>query len=317
MTRCWVCGCDDTVIWKAADVQRPLQPDDLRITDARFGTTLPLRRCRRCAFVFADGPVDVVPLYEQLADPAYIETGDTRALQMAWLLDHLFEHRPQPATLLDIGAGTGLLVAEALRRGIDAIGVEPSRRLAAHARSRGVPILEGTLPHPALQGRTFDVVALVDVIEHVTAPVALLRDAAERVSPEGILVLVTPNLASVPARLMGRRWWHFRLAHIGYFSPRSLAVAAERAGCRVEETFSARWFFRLRYIAERASRYAPVGAVNRAADRLTLLRRLYERTISFNLHDSMGAILRRQGDGAAITGDKRLPQGRLPGVAHD
>lgn len=309
MTRCWVCGSDETDVWKAG-INRPLRPDDLRITDSRYGTTLSLRRCRTCSFVFADGGIDdLVGLYQQLADPAYLESGDTRALQMDWLLSHVLERRPFLKSVLDVGAGTGLLVDAARRRGLEAVGLEPSRALAAHAAAAAIPVVEGVLPHPALASRTFDLVTLVDVIEHVADPVLLLQRCAAQVADGGILVVVTPDVGSVPARLMGRRWWHYRLAHIGYFSRRSLAVAAGKAGLAVEETFSVRWFFRLRYVAERAGRYLPVGSVNRAADRLGLLRRLYERTIAFNLHDSIGVVLKRHDGKDRQKDDKKPPSG--------
>jgi 2-polyprenyl-3-methyl-5-hydroxy-6-metoxy-1,4-benzoquinol methylase len=302
--RCWVCQSPDTAIAKKG-VSRPLRVDDLRITDDRYGTTLSLRRCRACGFVFADGEVDDISgLYRALNDPDYLETGDTRRLQMAWLLDHVLERHAPLRSLLDVGAGAGLLVDAARRRGLDAVGVEPSRALAAHAVQSGIPVIEGVLPNAALEHRTFDVVTLVDVIEHVATPVELLRQCAERLSPHGVLIVVTPDVASVPARLMGKRWWHYRLAHIGYFSEGSLAVAARQANLAIAETFSVRWFFRLRYVAERVGQYLPLRTVNRVADRLGPLRRLYERTIAFDLHDSIGVALRPVADERSRDADK-------------
>ena len=63
---------------------------------------------------------------------------------------------------------------------------------------------------------------LVDVIEHVADPLALLRGARDYVAPGGLVLLVTPDVDSVAARLFGKRWWHLRLAHVGYFNRRSL-----------------------------------------------------------------------------------------------
>jgi 2-polyprenyl-3-methyl-5-hydroxy-6-metoxy-1,4-benzoquinol methylase len=288
-------------------VNRPLQPHDLRITDSAYGTTLALRRCRRCGFIFAEGDVaDILRLYRQLRDPEYLESSDTRALQMQWLLNHVLERRPTLVSLLDVGAGSGLLVQAARRRGLDALGLEPSQTLVEYASRAGVPIVEGALPTSGLGDRTFDLVTLVDVIEHVAGPVELLAECGARLNPGGVLVVVTPNVRSIPARLMGKRWWHYRLAHIGYFSRPSLEVAASRANLAIVETFSTRWFFRLRYLAERADRYLPLQAINRAADHVGLLRRLYERTVGFDLHDSIGVILQ---SGSGRSADKRLPNG--------
>ena len=38
-----------------------------------------------------------------------------------------------------------------------------------------------------------------------------------------MLVIVTPDIGSLAARIMGGRWWHYRVAHINFFNRRSLA----------------------------------------------------------------------------------------------
>ena len=37
-------------------------------------------------------------------------------------------------------------------------------------------------------------------------------------------MITSALLSSIAARVMGNRWWHFRLAHIGYFDGRSFPV---------------------------------------------------------------------------------------------
>src|SRR5690606_19629035 len=122
------------------------------------------------------------------------------------------------------------------------VGVEPSERLAAAGRGRGLEVVTGTLPHAGLAGRKFDLVTVVDVIEHVTDPVALLRHAAAHLDAGGILAVVTPDLGSGTARLVGRRWWHFRAAHVGYFDRGTLARAASAAGLVERRRSRPRWY---------------------------------------------------------------------------
>src|SRR5437870_2146394 len=108
--KCAICESVDTSPWKERGIQRPLQPQDLQITDHRYGVTLSLRRCQRCGFIFAEGDeiAELTSLYERLEDPAYEQSQDSRALQMAWLLDRALRRRPGARTMLDIGAGLGL-----------------------------------------------------------------------------------------------------------------------------------------------------------------------------------------------------------------
>ena len=152
--------------------------------------------------------------------------------------------------------------------------------MAAAPGVNGVEIIQGTFPHPALAGRKFD------VIEHVTAPVTLLSHCREALTPGGVLLVVTPDVGSFLARRLDVRWWHFRLAHVGYFNRASLSRAAECAGLSPVTWFRARWFFRVHYLAERMSAYLPVGWWNRFALRIPPLAWLYRRVIPVNLFDS-------------------------------
>jgi 2-polyprenyl-3-methyl-5-hydroxy-6-metoxy-1,4-benzoquinol methylase len=299
--RCWICGLSDTERWKPRDIDRPLSADDLQITDQRYGVTLALWRCRRCGFIFADGAdlQNLAGLYEQLSDPVYLESQRARSLQMRWLLDQVLRAKQDARTLLDVGAGGGLLVAEARRRNLDAIGVEPSRSLVEGARRvSGVELIRGFFPHAQLAGRTFDVICLVDVIEHLTDPVQMLRHCATALSPDGLLVVVTPDVGSLTARLLGNHWWHYRLAHVGYFSKGSLRRAAAEAGFVPMAEIRAKWFFTVEYIAKRLARYLPMGRLNDLARRHALLRRVYGQVVPLNPRDSMVVFLRHRPDGA-------------------
>ena len=147
-------------------------------------------------------------------------------------------------------------------------------------------MLEGRLPLAALGSRTFDLVTLVDVIEHVTDPVGLCRDAAARLAPGGRIVVVTPDVESIAARVLGRRWWHFRVAHIGYFSPRSFSRAAERAGLRVVDRERARWYFPVGYLVDRTREYLPIPSLPALLAGANVVSRLREMVVPLNLFDS-------------------------------
>ena len=99
----------DTRPWKARNIHRSLVPEDLQITDRRYGVTLSLWKCGTCDFIFANDEdlSELVSLYEQLSDPGYVETQETRALQMRWVLRAAQTVHPTAVSVLDIGAGMG------------------------------------------------------------------------------------------------------------------------------------------------------------------------------------------------------------------
>jgi SAM-dependent methyltransferase len=289
-----VCDAREAAEWKPRNLERDLVPEDLRITDDRYGVTLALWRCRRCEFIYSDaGEVaELVSLYSRLDDPAYEEGEVSRKLQMRWLVERAWKARPGARSLLDVGAAAGLLVKEAGQAGLLAEGVEPSHSLVQAGCAAGLTLHEGVLPHPDLTGHRFDVVTLVDVIEHVADPLALLRSARESVEPDGLVLLVTPDVDSAASRLFGKRWWHLRLAHVGYFNRRSLDEAVRVTGFETEEEFRARWFFEVGYLADRMVQYLPVGWLNRAVRATPGLRALYDVVIPLNLGDSFVRLLR-------------------------
>jgi Methyltransferase domain len=147
--RCWICGTPGALHWKARTIQRPLEPADLRITDHRYGATLSLLRCGACGFIFSNDKevAELGSLYERMSDPGYEESQEGRALQMRWLLSKARKANPLARSLLDVGAGSGLLVAEAKRFGFEAVGIEPSRWLVQTARRLyQVDLIQGFFP---------------------------------------------------------------------------------------------------------------------------------------------------------------------------
>lgn len=298
--RCCVCGESRSTPWKERNLDRPLVPEDFLITDARYGVTLSLVRCDGCGFIYAvdDELSRLTALYEALEDQNYEDGEDFRGLQMSWLLRHCRKLRPEARSLLDVGAAAGLLLRQASELGFDAEGVEPSHSLVEAARAYGVAIHEGILPHDAVAGRNFDVVTTIDVIEHVSDPVALIRTAAQYLAPGGILAVVTPDVGSLAARLLGARWWHFRLAHVCYFDRKSLDAAVASAGLRVVSRKRAKWFFEAGYLADRMTQYLPVAGLNRFLRRVPGIRALYNVVIPLNLGDSFFLILERIDDPA-------------------
>jgi SAM-dependent methyltransferase len=214
---------------------------------------------------------------------------------MEWLLRKAKAARPGAKTLLDVGAASGMLVRAAEREGLTAEGVEPSESLVQRGIAQGAKLHAGVLPHPALGDRKFDIVMLADVIEHVRDPVELLRLARAHVAESGVMLVVTPDVSSVAARLLGPRWWHLRLAHVGYFDDRSFEAACAAAGMQIVDTARAKWFFKAGYLAERTERYLPTRPINRLGRALPGVRRAYEQVIPLNLFDSTLFVLRPTG----------------------
>lgn len=282
---CWVCEGSQCFLYKPSNLNTAVTSRDFVITDTNYGVTGELIKCSNCGFIQCTNLTDVLNFYEDLEDPSYEATRKGRALQAEKMMLDILKHA-KGKRLLDIGAGSGILVEEARKRGVDAVGIEPSRWLWQKARDLDLPVTLGIFPHAEVKG-PFDVITLIDVIEHVNNPVGLLKDAANALSPEGILVISTPDIGSIVAKILGNKWWHLRVAHIGYFTAKNLKLAAEKVGLRPVHEGSAKWYFAGDYVIERVNGYLPKFA------RLPKLKFLKKITIPFNLGDSAFIIFKK------------------------
>jgi SAM-dependent methyltransferase len=285
-SQCWVCGSSGLSLAKPSNIKDALTSAPFSITDSHYGTTGAIYRCSNCEFLQCSDLAEVLKFYESLEDPAYEAGREERSLQARELLEVAKEIKPG-ARLLDVGAGSGMLVEQALLMGYQAEGVEPCVWLHKMAQQRNLPVHLGTFPHPAVTGQ-FDVITLIDVVEHVSNPVELLREIAGRLSSNGEAIVVTPDVGSVAARVLGWKWWHFRVAHIGYFNKRSLFLALDRAGLQPVLVRRPGWFFTADYLWERVQRYVPKPL------RLAVPRFLARRVVPVNLRDSWFIACRRK-----------------------
>ena len=100
---------------------------------------------------------------------------------------------PANAKLLEIGCGTGHNVTMLERFGqVDAIEIDPEARAFAERRL-GRPV--GSAPLPSLAGvprRHYDLVAALDVIEHIDEDAAAVGAIAQCLKPGGRLIVTVP-----------------------------------------------------------------------------------------------------------------------------
>lgn len=107
---------------------------------------------------------------------------------------------------LDLGCGAGTLLQAAVDGGWQAIGTEVAPAAVQAARAAGLDVRLGETGDLDLRSAGFDVVSMVEVIEHVHDPHALLGEAARMVRPGGALYLTTPHGRGISARLLRTRW---------------------------------------------------------------------------------------------------------------
>lgn len=143
------------------------------------------------------------------------------------------------ASLLDVGSGYGIFLAEAWRRGYLAVGVEISEeRRKKAATLTQAPILNVNLMENAQELGSFNVITLFHVVEHLIRPRPLLSRLTGHLSAGGALLVEVPNLDDRMAKLCPRyRRFLWQRAHVSYFNPRGLRKVLEQSGYRRVEIY--------------------------------------------------------------------------------
>ncbi len=202
-------------------------------------------------------------------------------------------HFASAGRVLDVGCAAGYFLRVMRERGWDVHGFEPSdaiRRTAIEAlgaeRVRG-----GLLRDAGFERESFDLVTLWDVLEHAPDPIEMLTTCASLLCKDGKLLVETQNVASLAARVLGRRWQHYKHAeHLHHFHRATLTKALEKSGLR-PVAFTSRYggkFVSPAFIAERSARISPLVAAI-----LRPLARLGPNGVYVNLFDELVVVAER------------------------
>ena len=233
-------------------------------TSLSFGRIL---RCADCGFGFTEtrpSAEQLRKLYERMDTAVYESETAGRIRTARRHLRILTEHARQAGRLLDVGCASGRFVEAAADPGWSAVGIEPSETLSAQAKqllAGRATVWAATLQEAALERASFDAVTMWDVLEHVTNPVEFFETAAALIRPGGLMAVNVPNLDSLPARLLGRRWPLLLPEHLNYFNSRSLQACARRAGLLQLALGSRPVNFTVKYVLHRTGQH--VGLFSR------------------------------------------------------
>jgi 2-polyprenyl-6-hydroxyphenyl methylase/3-demethylubiquinone-9 3-methyltransferase len=128
--------------------------------------------------------------------------------RMTFLRDALLRHFGRPSggpkplaglAILDIGCGGGLVCEPLARLGASVTGIDPAlesiEAARHHADGQGLTIAyrAARVEDLVAEGRTFDAVSCLEVVEHVPDVGAFLKTCARLVRPGGLMLLSTIN----------------------------------------------------------------------------------------------------------------------------
>lgn len=212
--RCLNCGSTNYEIWSTAqDIEYFTLPDK------KFKYLL----CKDCDCLFLEEPP------QERLDEIYPENYYSYQHQTKSILtrakDYLDKRTFSKLTTrlsgeslsaLDIGGGSGTvlsLLRECDERFEHTTVIDIDDKAATRARESGHEYLLGTIETQQIE-RSFDLILVLNLIEHVYAPGELLKRCRSLLSEQGIILIKTPNWDSLDQRLFRHKSW------AGYHCPR-------------------------------------------------------------------------------------------------
>lgn len=232
-----------------------LNQEQIKITDKDYGKIWDLSRCDNCTHVFANPrpTQDFISfLYSEIEDPLYHTEAEGREKNFEGILSFLGKLHPEKGELFDVGAATGILLNLAQQQDWSPDGIEASSwSVQVAAQEYGLKLQQGNFETADIPADHYTVVSMVDFIEHIPHPRTVMEKAHEILLPGGTLCLVTPDINSAAARISGKKWWHFRPAHLSYFTKKSLVTLVEQTGFQVVKEGKYTWTFSAHYLISR------------------------------------------------------------------
>ena len=246
--------------------------------------SLNLVKCKKCNLVYVNPrytETELKSIYEEnyFENPRFYEDGLGHYGYDQYFLDKEniqmnFEHRlntimklTKSGRLLDIGCAAGFFLDLARKRGWKVSGIELSPDAIKFSKEKlKLSVKKGDIDKTKLSRSLYEAVTLFDVIEHLPNPYKALRKINASLKPGGIIVITTPDVGSIAARILGKNWLEFKRIreHIYFFSRETISKMLEKSGFEVVKIETTGRYFTLKsafeFMSLQNKRFKPVSS---------------------------------------------------------
>jgi len=206
---CPVCGSQDNKYWRTCK-------------------SIILNKCNICSVVFKS---DLTPdHYEEGLGRDYYEgqLNDPKDVYHKKAIYNWLKTYVNGGKMLDIGCSIGQLLQFA-KNDFDIYGIDTSVRAIEHCKS-AIPegiFYCGLFEDVSLADNYFDIITMIEVIEHVSQPNIFLGKIYKKLKRGGIIFITTGNINSLQAILNRNEWHYYTNDHLLYYDIKTLSYLVE------------------------------------------------------------------------------------------
>ena len=244
---CWVCHSNRLVKVHQDHIDLAQYSEQDPELSSYTGSKFWLMRCRSCGFIQPEALPTLPNYFDRMYDQQWPQDWLEREFTCGYkdfifqqVLRNLSQRVPvKKRQLLDVGAHVGRLIHLAQHAGWQAEGAELNPITSSYAALKTkLPVHRVNALKLIAEGRKYDAVTMIDVLEHIPNPVEMLAAIRNLLDAEGWLAVKVPcgpnQLFKEYLRSRWKRNNDFSVAenlvHINHFSPSSLRQALKKAG---------------------------------------------------------------------------------------
>lgn len=203
--------------------------------------------CTVCGFIFMNPLFDDATVksfyseeyYSGKADYSYIDERSIKKFSA-----HVWDSRIRvihkyikSGNFLDVGCSFGGFLESAAKY-YTPYGIEMSEFSSAHAKSLfGENVHCGTLADHSFREKSFSVITMIELIEHLADPVSAVKECHRLLDDGGLMLIQTANMEGKQARDLGPDYEYYMPGHLSYFSRSNIIMLLESSGFRKVKVF--------------------------------------------------------------------------------
>ncbi len=212
-----------------------------------------LLECQDCSFAFTQ-EIPSAPTFfhhrydNKNFDPKHEVESDRKHVIFDEIFNLLKKEGKESGHYLDVGSFAGKLLKYASDRGFECRGVELNPKLAHYTKEiLGIDVINGKIQDVELPQNEFDVITIIDVLEHLEGPKVILEKLSAALKNDGILLVKVPhynmqflkqNIANTLGLSPTGIFQSF--GHINHFNQNSMSLVAKACNLKLTRCYNAK-----------------------------------------------------------------------------